>query len=157
VVNDNLISIISEQTQILYSNIESIFDVITERDLYDTNICDWPLGEQIYHILHSLDQWFINPNQYQEPKPYLIKKGVRGEWSKADLFGYYLSIKNKIGLYIENLGSDSLTEKPADCNFTRLALIMGQYRHFMYHIGLIHGCLRVYTRGTSPQYFGLGL
>jgi hypothetical protein len=62
---NELMKTIIEQTQILFANIETTLDSIEDSQLYDTDICYWPLGEQIYHMLHSLDQWFINPNRYK--------------------------------------------------------------------------------------------
>lgn len=150
-VTEDIVHIISEQTQILYLNVEAILDGLIETDLNDNNICDWPLGEQIYHMLQSMDQWFINPNRYKESEQY-----SKNNMTMFELIGYCQSIKNKIVNYLDHLDPDSLIEKPPDCEFSKLALILGQYRHFMYHIGLVHGCLRVHTQGTSPPYFGLG-
>jgi len=155
-VKKGMISIIIDQTKILYANVEETINSIEEAKLYDANICDWPLGEQLYHMLHSMDQWFINPNHYEESKIALLKKDTDKRLSKSELIEYYNSIKAKVSKYLKELSIESLGEQPPDCQFTKLALILGQYRHLMYHIGLIHGCLRVYTRGKSPAYIGLG-
>jgi hypothetical protein len=154
--DSGLVQIIAEQTQFLYRNIEAIFETLKETDLTDKNICDWPLGEQIYHLLHSLDQWFINPNRYEEPSSFSSKDKIGKNRTKNELMEYYQGIKTKITNYLENLSPELLKEKPDGCQFPRLALVLGQYRHFMYHIGLIHGCLRIHTGGTNPAYFGLG-
>jgi hypothetical protein len=154
--DNTLVQIIAEQTQVLYKNIEAIFDVLLEPDLADKDICDWPLGEQIYHLLHSIDQWFINPNGYEEPLLQASKDKTGKGWTKSELSEYYREIKTKVTVYLESLSPDLLKEKPEGCQFSRLALVLGQYRHFMYHIGLIHGCLRIHTGGTNPAYFGLG-
>ncbi len=153
---DELMPIIREQTEILYANLEVILKTVKESELHDQNICDWPLGEQVYHLLHSLDQWFINPTQYVESPLALQKSEANAKLSSTDLVEYYNSVKTKISKYLESLDVGSLSQRPTDCRFSRLALILGQYRHFMYHIGLIHGCLRMHTGGNSPEYFGLG-
>jgi len=152
---DDLIRIIKEQTQTLYLNTDAILDALNESDLYDKNICDWPLGDQIYHMLHSMNYWFINPSLYPEPDYSPTDKGTKKILTKNEIIEYCKSVKDKITKYLENLNSDSLAERPPNCQFSKLALILGQFRHFMYHVGLIHGCLRIHTKGTSPQYFGL--
>jgi hypothetical protein len=149
-----IVSTLIAQTGILFLNIDETIKAIEETQLYNEKICDWPLSEQIYHMLSSLDQWFVNPYSYQE-SPLDLKKNNAG-LSKSDLVEYSETIKNKILKYLENTSIDSLSEYPRDCKFNRLTLILGQFRHLMYHIGLIHGCLRVYTGGTNPAYHGLG-
>jgi hypothetical protein len=142
------------QTEILFLNIDETLKSIEEPQLNDNKICDWPMGEQIYHMLSSLDQWFVNPYNYQ--KSSLDLKKNKAGLSRSDLVEYSVTIKNKILQYLENISIDSLSEYPQDCKFNRLTLILGQFRHLMYHIGLIHGCLRTYTGGTNPAYHGLG-
>jgi len=65
-MDNQLIHIIKAQTDILFANAEETLKSIEDPQLNNKTICDWTLGEQIYHMLHSLDQWFINPNQYEE-------------------------------------------------------------------------------------------
>jgi DinB superfamily len=154
---NELMKTITEQTQILFANVETTLNSIEDDQLYNTNICDWPLAEQIYHMLHSFDQWFINPNNYKEPDILQRKTDEGRKLSKLELIEFYDSIKVKISSYLEHLKGESLSSQPPDCQFNRLALMLGQYRHLMYHIGFIHSCLRIYTRGTSPPYHGLGL
>lgn len=154
-MNDELTGIIDAQTQILFVNAEDTLNAIEEDQLYDTAICDWPLGEQVYHALHSLDQWFVNPNDFEEP-PIARRKVEAGTLSKTKLQNYYHYIRARTSIYLKKLDDEMLAERPPGCQFTRLALILGQHRHFMYHIGLIHGCLRVHSGGQNPQYTGLG-
>jgi hypothetical protein len=59
--------------------------------------------------------------------------------------------------YLEKLDDGMLADRPPGCPHTRLTLVLGQYRHLMYHIGLIHGCLRAKSGGTNPPYVGLEL
>ena len=154
-MDDDLTRIIDAQTQVLFVNLEDTLGAITEGQLYDASICDWPLGEQVYHLLHSLDQWFINPYDYEEP-PAAKRKAEAGKLSRDELFTFYRYIKAKIAIYLKKLDDEMLAEKPPGCPHTRLALVLGQHRHFMYHIGLIHGCLRVHSGGQNPPYTGLG-
>ena len=64
---NELISLITRQTIILFANVEETMKAIDERQLDKAGSWGWPLGEQLYHLLHSLDLWFINPYDYTEP------------------------------------------------------------------------------------------
>ena len=152
VLNDSII----EQTAILLSNIEMTIREIDEKQLYDIKICDWPLGEQVFHLLQSLDKWFINPNNYKVPE-IIHRKTSTTTFSKQELIDFFNSVKTKVLDHIGQLGIDELETKPSGCQFNRLTLILGQYRHVMYHVGQIHGCLRAHTGGTTPEYIGLKL
>lgn len=61
-----LIEVITEQTRTLFGNIQETFDAISN-DQKNKLIIDAPLWKHIYHMLHSLDQWFINPYLYDNP------------------------------------------------------------------------------------------
>jgi hypothetical protein len=111
------------QTEILFLNIDETLKAMEETQLYDKKICDWPPGEQIYHMLSSLDQWFINPYIYQKAPIDIKKKNTR--LSKSDLMEYSDTIKNKIMNYLEKLNIDLLSACPQDCKFNRLSLILG--------------------------------
>jgi hypothetical protein len=144
-VEKEIKSTLTAQTEILFTNIDETLNAVEETQLYDEKICDWPLAEQIYHLLRSLDQYFINPNNYREAPIALKKNNTR--LTKTDFLEYRDSIKTRITNYLESTEIDLLSENPPDCQFDRLTLILGQYRHLMYHIGLIHGCLRIYSGG----------
>lgn len=153
-----LIPLIIKQTRVIFLNAELTLSALDENLLDKPGSWGWPLGQQVYHMLRSMDQWFINPSFYQEPdflKTSQIPESCSvSKLSKAELTEYYGSIKAKVDTYLENLTDESLSEFPLDCKFTRLELILGQYRHFNYHIGLIHGCIRSQT-GHSPDFVGL--
>ena len=78
-------------------------------------------------MLHSMDQWFINPYTYKD--------------HRSD------------GFEIAALNTE-LTEYPEKSKFTKLELILGQFRHIMFHIGMIYGCILM-ERGEIPNYAGL--
>jgi hypothetical protein len=158
---NELILLILRQTAILFANVEETINAIDENRLCNSGSWGWPIGEQLYHLLHSLDQWFVNPYDYEEPswlgQDLKSSSGSTGrKLSKIELMAYYTSIKSKIEHYLGTLDDQSLKDYPKDCKFARLELILGQYRHLMYHIGLIHGCLRSET-GRSPEYIGLDM
>ena len=91
-------------------------------------------------MLHSLDLWFINPNDksFQEPCihiPNLNNLDVKTDRyiSKTEIKEYYDAIKNKITAYTNSLDDTRLIEKPADCQYCKFELILGQFRHLHTH------------------------
>ena len=155
-----LIEIISEQTRILFENIQETFNAISE-DQMDKFIFDAPLWKHIYHMLHSLDQWFINPYIYNnldfhEYGMNSYKIETDEVLSKENLVTYFNDIEEKINLFLNNLNDCSLIETPENCSFTRLTLILAQYRHVMYHIGFITSILH-YTEEKWPKFIGISL
>ena len=73
---------------------------------------------------------------------------------KDELLDYYQKTKAKVQNYLANLNSTRLTEQPEGCTFIKLDLILGQFRHIMFHIGMIHGCILM-ENNDIPNYVGL--
>jgi hypothetical protein len=48
---------------ILFANVRSALAVVTGQQVQKT-IRKWPLWKQSCHVLHSTNQWFINPAEY---------------------------------------------------------------------------------------------
>lgn len=157
-MQEKLSAIIKEQTNILFYNIQETFNSVTDTQVNEI-ISEWPLWKHFYHMLHSLDQWFINPFNYIEPDFHeegmnsLYESSVKS-LSKAELIHYYEGIKIKIEKYLEELKDESLGEFPEGCKYNRLTLILAQYRHLMYHIGFIHSCIFENTR-VWPEFVGI--
>jgi hypothetical protein len=125
----------------------------------DKIIFDAPLWKHIYHMLHSLDQWFINPYIYDNPDFHesgmnTFELELDGRLSKENLITYFHNTEEKIYFFLNNLDDSSLNEIPINCSFTRLTLILSQYRHVMYHVGFITSILH-YTEAKWPKYLGL--
>ena len=66
-----------ELVDAIYRNTEVLFDnarIMLQTCDMDLILCDMPIWKHAYHMLHSCDQWFINPKHYVEPDfhvPYL--------------------------------------------------------------------------------------
>lgn len=106
-----------------------------------------PMWKYIYHMLYSMDRWYMNPNDptYKNPdfhretladlnvipKDEFITRGVVME--------YMNKIKKKIQKYNSTLTDSDLSECPENCEMSRLRLILGQFRHWHRHMGLIYG------------------
>ena len=106
-------------------------------------LCDMPIWKHCYHTLHSCDQWFINPTQYEEPPFHetgLNSLDYMGEkvLSREELLAYFEQVKTKILNYLDSLNDENLYEKPDGYKHIRLECIMGQMRHFYCHLGNIN-------------------
>ena len=116
----------------------------------DFILCDFPIWKHIYHMLHSCDQWFINPNHYDEPdfhEPNMNSLDIATEkvLSREDLLQYLECVREKIMSYVNSLTDEMLCEMPPDCSTNRLSMILAQYRHFYAHLGNINATTIIET------------
>ena len=150
-----LIDAISKQTEIMLHNADTTLETC---DL-DYILCDMPVWKHLYHTFHSLDQWFINPDRYEEPpfhEPNLNSLDIESAkvLTREELASYFGSVKAKITRYLDALTDEMLYEKPEGCQYTRLALILGQYRHLYSHLGNIN-CTTIIQTGKWPRVVGM--
>ena len=133
------INFINVKDQILTADLETVFDG-------ENN------SRYIFHYLHSMDRFFINPMDYvyEGEKLFGIQENLsvidpkREGYvsdssiviSREQLLNYFEYVKRKIESYFEKLTAVELLEKPKDCDYTRLELILSQFRHLMWHVGL---------------------
>jgi hypothetical protein len=154
---DKLTAVINKRVQRLFANTQYVFDYVDD-DLLAKKLCKWPLWRQLFHMLHSMDQWFINPFNYLDPREdgFLITalntEVDMAPMKKSELSDYYDSIKAKIQTYLSTLTDEELAASPECSPLSRLDLILAQFIHIMYHVGLIHGCILI-ERGEIPEYF----
>lgn len=125
---------------------------------YDRNapVKGAPAWRFVYHTLHSADKWYFNPFQYTERAGFELGsdnpfKPITHEWSDEELLDLLESVRTKSMHYLENLTDTMLNECPPECPYTRLELILMQFRHISVHIGMLHG-LTVEKTGRFPQY-----
>ena len=138
-------------------NIQIMLDEITDMQIIP-EFSDMPLWKHVYHMLHSMDQWFINPERYVEPdfhedKMNSLFVSSQKALSKEELQDYFEKIKDKINAYLEGLSDEDLESCPDQCKLSRLTLILGQIRHMSCHMGLIHSFIRDKT-GKWPAFLG---
>ena len=152
--------IIRDQTDRALWEIRNVIACLPD-DLWEKPYCEAPLWQHIYHMLHSLDQWYINPNDasYTEPAFHaaeLNNLDVRPQivLSREQLYDYGEAVCGKIKSYTAALTDEVLLEKPEGCKFTRFTLIMGQFRHLHSHMGMLMGFLIAET-GEWPYVVGL--
>ncbi len=139
----NITEIIREQTHRTLWSITNVISCIPDSK-YVKCYCEMPLWKHVYHTLHSLDRWYINPDKYEEPpfhETNLNSLDLHTDkvLSKQELKQYLNSILNKIETYTYKLTDNMLLQRPDDCKWTRMTLIMAQLRHLQYHTGMIMG------------------
>lgn len=154
----NYTEIIKEQTERDLWSINNIIDCVPDA-YWNKNYCNMPLWKHIYHTLHSLDMWYINPRKYSEP-PFHIENlnnldvETNKLLSRKELKYYYQLIEKKINKYIYSITDVILLTKPENCEWTRFTLILAQHRHLHVHMGMIMGFIITET-GLWPNVIGL--
>lgn len=138
-MSTELVHTIKLNTQVLFTNASIMLQTCN----LDFILCGMPVWKHAYHMLHSCDQWYINPNEYTEPEfhePNLNSLDIPSErkLSRGELLEYLEKISNKISTYLDNLTDTMLYEIPAGCVSNRLGLILSQFRHFYAHLGNIN-------------------
>ena len=69
---------------------------------------------------------------------------------RTRIFTYLDRIEKKTMDYIDLLTDDVLYEKPEKCVYTRMELVLRQYRHLSFHTGMLNGQTAVAT-GKFPM------
>ena len=153
-------AVIKEQTDRALWEVKNVIDCVPD-DLWNKNYCDMPCWKHIYHMLHSLDLWYINPRDRKFVEPSIHEKDLNNldvfsekELSREEINGYFSDIEKKIKTYIAGLNDKMLLEYPSDCEYCRFTLILAQFRHLHSHMGMIMGFL-IDDTGLWPNVLGL--
>ena len=75
------------------------------------------------------------------------------ELSDEQLLEYLYAVRDKTLRYIDGLTDEMLAEKPENCPYTRLELVLRQFRHISLHTGMLNG-LTVEKTGKFPVFVG---
>ena len=115
-----------------------------------------PCWRWVYHALHSADKWFINPFEYEEPSFHVEgmddpEKPCDAVLSDEQLLKYLDEIEEKTYAYLDGLTDDMLSEKPSGSRYTRLELILRQFRHISFHTGMLNG-QTILEKGEFPMW-----
>lgn len=160
-MNQNSCSrIIADQTERALWEVKNVIDCVPGA-YWDKEYCRMPLWKHVYHMLHSLDVWMINPCDVDFKEPPFHQKGLNDlnvktekRLSRNEINAYYFQIRDKIRQYTASLQDESLLEMPKGCEYTRFTLIMAQLRHLHTHMGMIMGFIIMET-GLWPRVVGL--
>lgn len=145
---DEIIQQIKNQQEINFINIKEQLEMADLETVFDgeSNSC------YIFHYLHSMDRFFINPMDYVyegerlfgipenlsviDPKREGYVADKSAVISRSQLMDYLDYVREKINSYFESITCDQLLQKPEGCEYSRLELILAQFRHIMWHVGL---------------------
>ena len=157
---NTFVEIICDQTYRALWEVENVIDCVPD-ELWDKEYCEMPCWKHIYHMLHSLDLWYINPRDknYQEPDIHekdLNNLDVISEkcLTREEINDYFVSVDKKIRGYVSGLTDEQLLEYPSDCEYTKFTLILAQFRHLHSHMGMIMGYI-IDDTGLWPRVLGL--
>ena len=138
--------------------VPNFLNIKTSIQAYDRDAlcCGAPCWRWAYHALHSADKWFFNPYVYEEPD--FHEEGMDNPdnptkvvLSDKQLLEYLDKVEKKTLAYLDALTDEMLYEKPENCPFTRMELVLRQYRHLSFHTGMLNGQTAVAT-GQFPMW-----
>ena len=160
-MNQNtLTAIIEEQTRRALWEVKNVISCIPD-ELWNKNYCEMPCWKHVYHMLHSLDLWYINPRDRYFKEPDIHEKDLNNldvvsskNLTRKEIDSYFSGIVGKILAYLSELTDEQLLEYPADCEYSRFTLILAQFRHLQSHMGMLIGFIIDYT-GLWPRVLGL--
>lgn len=157
---ETIVQSITEQTRRALWEIRNVIDCVPDA-MWEKPYCEMPVWKHIYHTLHSLDRWFINPCDPAYLEPAIHREGLNdldrptdGLLTRAQLEGYLADIERKLARYLSSLTDAMLTQAPEGCPFSRMTLILGQHRHLHSHMGMLMGFIIAET-GLWPRVLGL--
>lgn len=157
---NSLIEIIDDQTKRALWEVKNVIDCIPDEH-WNRSYCQMPMCKHVYHMLMSLDLWFINPRDKEYQAPSFHVKDLNNldvvsniNLSREVINEYYYKIEKKIKKYMKELSDSSLLDKPNDCDYTKFTLILAQHRHLHSHMGMIMGFI-ISDTGMWPRVVGL--
>ena len=156
--NQNLCEIIRDETNRALWEVHNVIECVPDQ-LWNKLYCEMPMWKHIYHMLHSVDQWYINPRVYTQP--FFHKEGLNNldftsntSLSRTEIENYFETVKKKIIEYDDSLSDNILLQKPEHCEWSRFELILAQHRHLHSHMGIIMGFV-IEDTGMWPKALGL--
>jgi len=145
---DKIVQQLKRQQEINFKNMRDQIEMADLETVFDNE----NNSRYIFHYLHSMDRFFMNPNDYVYEGDKLF--GIDENLSVIDpkragyvedtsiviprdkLLKYLDYIEAKINAYFETLTAENLVEAPEGFVVSRLELILAQFRHQMWHVGL---------------------
>ena len=160
-MNQNtLTEIIIEQTNRALWEVKNVIDCVPD-ELWDKEYCQMSCHKHIYHMLHSLDLWYINPRDKDFTEPDIHEKDLNNLdvvsqkiLSREEINHYFLAVQEKIQTYLSLLTDSELLTCPSHCEYTKFTLILAQFRHLHTHMGMIMGFI-IDDTGLWPRVLGL--
>lgn len=149
-----LCEMIKKQTYPNFINLETAIRT------YDRNavVCGAKAWRYVYHAIHSADKWFFNPYKFEEPEFHISgmdnpDNACEIVLSDKELLEYLYKVREKTENYIDLLDDETLMQCPESCKYSRLELVLMQFRHISFHTGMLNG-QTVERTGKFPMYVG---
>ena len=158
-MSDTVEAVIRQTEKTLWE-VKNVISCVPDK-LWDKPFAGAPIYIHIYHMLHSLDRWFINPYDDSYTEPVFHVPGLNDIDAAPDVFlsrallaGYLDDVEKKILSYVRSLTDALAQEKPKDSPYSRLELILGQLRHLYAHVGMLMGWIIAFD-GRWPLTLGM--
>lgn len=150
--------IICDQTNRSIWSLKNIINCIDD-EYWNKLYCDMPLWKHIYHTIHSIDRWYINPECYNEPIFHVdnlnnLDIHTTHTLTRDEIYNYLEEVTQKVSNYLLSMCDEELLHTPPKCKFTKFHLIMAQHRHLDMHIGMMMGFIIAET-GKWPRVMGI--
>ncbi len=152
--------IIADQTRRALWEVKNVINCVPD-ELWDKPYCQMPLWKHIYHMLHSLDLWLINPRDPNFKEPDFHVKNLNSldipakkRLTRGQIDAYFEQIRANTEQYLSSLQDRALLEMPEKCEYAKFTLILAQHRHLHTHMGMIMGFIVAET-GLWPRVVGL--
>lgn len=157
---DALVKAVREQTDRALWEVKNVIDCVPD-ELWEKKYCGMPCWKHIYHMIHSLDLWYINPRDPNYKEPDIHEKDLNNldvvsskTLTREEINRYFSDIEDKIKKYNSELTDKNLLEFPSGCEWNRFTLILAQFRHLHSHMGMLMGFI-IDDTGLWPRVLGL--
>jgi len=153
----NLINVIKRHTENSLESVNILFNSFSESD-FEKSVNGFPIWQQFYHLINSMDRIFIDPQNYKYPEFHVeninnLEYHFDRTYSKELLYNYFQEVKNRINNYLDNINENELLLKSnhKTIEMTKLDHILAQFRHMGFHLGYLHSCAKV-MYGKTPEH-----
>ena len=150
-----LTRLIVRQTDITLYNIQ----VVLSTCKLEEEFMEQPVWRLIYSMLRRLDCGIIEPAELRRDPDFhtgtladLAVPSNGKPLTKEQLVEYYLDLKARLFLYLDELDDDLLLRRPKIGADIRLDTIFAELRRFTYQIGRINAFTALQT-GKNPLFF----
>lgn len=98
-----LSAILQDQTARALWEVKNVIDCVPD-SLWDNLYCGMPCWKHIYHMLHSLDVWMINPRDPNYQEPSIHEPGL----NNLDFVSSKQLTRTEINQYLQTVSQKSL-------------------------------------------------
>ncbi len=155
-----LAALLAVQTERVLWEARNVMRCAADSGLWETPYCDMPVWRHVYHMLHSLDRWYMDPGAYAEPAFHIeglndLDMAVDAPaFTLLEMEAYLAQTAAKLRAYLAALPDTALATPPEGSVSARLALIVAALRHLTAHLSMLMGFV-IAARGAWPLTIGM--